>query len=464
MLFFLISTSAFATSVTPPFPSWSDLAAVNGGYTVSSGASEAVVSRVSTGTLVTNTGRLIPLAANFTAQIPRATLAQAAAKIIKKAGPAGLLAWGLYELFSPMFGLNSDGTVAPVSVTGNADAYYWVNADGNYPRSTSEQTAVARCAAYSSPQYSGVWYPGTQGHQTSDYSSFPCIWSGRSDISFGDSANRQLCQFGNYFNQTVNVCMPRPTCTSGQIWNGQSCVSSSGVPVSESDLKDKIAQSPATPAEIFDKSLQDTVREGIKNKDVGLIPSTVPASVTASPVASPVETVKTTTSPNPDGTTTTTTEQEQVTATPTSRGSTAGDSAVDWNVETSRTTTARNNTSGEAKVTTEVTNAGTSVTTKPASDLCLDHPEILACSQLGDIPTDTPTPVTSQPLNVTFTPPASVAGACPAPITKTLSGGFQVVQSFTPVCDFAGMMRPVVIAAAFLGAAFIVSGSVRVDL
>lgn len=422
-LFFLISTSAFATSVTPPIPNWSDLAAVNGGYTVSGGAGEAVVSRISTGSLVTNTGRIIPLAANFTAQIPRSTLAQAAAKIIKKAGPAGLLAWGLYELLSPMIGLNSDGTISLSAGTYSADV-----GSSCYNSSQQWSTPLALADAIHTQCASS-------GNYSTNCTAIQCTWTYNGGNSSGGPVGVTFTSSG----------------------------SSVPVPVTEQELKDKIEQSPATPAQIFDRALEDTVRQGIKNKDVQLIPDIAPATATGTPATSPAETVRTTTSPNPDGTTTTTTEQEQVTATPSPRGTTAGDSAVDWNVETSRTTTVRNNTSGETKVTTEVTNAGTSTATKPVPDLCLDHPEILACSQLGDIPADTPTPVTSQSLNVTFTPPSSVAGTCPAPITKTLSGGFQIVQSFTPVCDFAGMMRPVVIAAAFLGAAFIVSGSVRVD-
>lgn len=233
--------------------------------------------------------------------------------------------------------------------------------------------------------------------------------------------------------------------------------------VTESQLAQKIQQSSATSADLFNKTLNDSVTQGVKVKDIGLVPSTVPASVTASPVTSTPETVQTQTSPNPDGSTTTTTIQEQTTATPHPRGSTTGDAGVDWETSTTQTQTAHNNTSGVDQVTTTTTNAGTSTTAQETPDYCVGHPDLVGCTPVGVLTDQIAPTVTSTPLPANFTPPSSVSGSCPVPFTRTLTSGQVVSFDYEPICTFAGGIRLVVIAMAFLSAAYIVSGSVRID-
>lgn len=425
---------------------------------------DAAVTASAAGQMVTSTGKLISLPANWATTIPRASLGQAAAKIIKKAGPYGLAAWGLYELLSPMIGLNADGTVAPVTPTGDSDAIYWTNGNLQFASTTPEGVGNLECGGYTQSGYEGAWYADSYGYQTADYSSYACRWSGNpQNTAWSGATYRHFCPGGEYFNQTMKLCETRPVCESGSVWNGQTCVSSSGVPISEPELGQRIAQSPATSEQIFDKGLQDIIQQGLKAKDVGLVPATAPASVTASPVSSPAETVKETTSPNPDGSTTTTTTTEQTTATPHPRGSTAGDAGVDWETSTTTTQTAHNNTSGETKTTTEVTNAGTSTTTTEQPDYCVGHPDLVGCTPVGTLTDQVAPEITSTPLPADFTPPGSVAGSCPAPLTRTLTSGQVVSFDYDPLCTFAGGIRMVVIAMALLGAAYIVSGSVRID-
>lgn len=102
---------------------------------------------------------------------------------------------------------------------------------------------------------------------------------------------------------------------------------------------------------------------------------------------------------------------------------------------------------------------GTSQTAaQQATDLCVQHPDALACSndaQIGDVPL---APLTVQPLAVSLVPvPVGGLAACPAPY---VIAGSKFTSSFTfdylPVCNFFSMLKPFVLAAAWLGAGLIV--------
>lgn len=92
-------------------------------------------------------------------------------------------------------------------------------------------------------------------------------------------------------------------------------------------------------------------------------------------------------------------------------------------------------------------------------DLCLDHPEILACANIanvGDVP-DT-TPMLKKDINVAITPvvlPQNLI--CPAGVThRSILGGTQYWDVWRPACNFAPMMKPVVLAFSWLAAGMIV--------
>lgn len=338
--------------------------------------------------------------------MPRAQIASAAAGILKRV-PAVAVAAGLYALLSPSIGLNTDGQI--------------------YVAGTLTQT----CTQWAVQNYGA-------GSYCYDGGSLPRQWICRPTG----------CGYEWLDNSYVSCCL--------------SAAQGGYQSVGQQALADAISSSNVASHALISAALADAIAQSYTNDMVQIVPSNTAVSVSASPVTTPAEVVSTRTSPNPDGSTTTTTETVQTTATPEVRGTTAADIAVDWKTATTTTTTAQNNTSGVSQTTTQTDQQGTT-TTAQETDLCRLHPEAVACQQLGTTPTDTPLTVASQPLNVTFSPPNSVAGSCPAPVSRTLSGGKTIAMSFQPACDFAGMMRPVILAAAFLGAAFIVSGSVRVD-
>lgn len=106
------------------------------------------------------------------------------------------------------------------------------------------------------------------------------------------------------------------------------------------------------------------------------------------------------------------------------------------------------------------TNAATALAqSQPTKDLCVDHPEILACANIanvGDVP-DT-TPMLKKDINVAITPvvlPQNLI--CPKGVThRAVLGGTQYWDIWGPACGFAPMMKPIVLAFAWLAAGMIV--------
>lgn len=98
---------------------------------------------------------------------------------------------------------------------------------------------------------------------------------------------------------------------------------------------------------------------------------------------------------------------------------------------------------------------------KDPIDLCLEHPEIVACQKLGDVPT--PEVIPNDDKQIMLTPDAGwgSAGACPAPRHITLAGGMSFDIPLDLLCDFARMIRPLIVAMAYLGAAMMLVGAAR---
>ena len=107
--------------------------------------------------------------------------------------------------------------------------------------------------------------------------------------------------------------------------------------------------------------------------------------------------------------------------------------------------------------------------TNPASqpapiDLCKEHPDILACDTVPDKPetTDTDFDIPKEEVSLKFTPDNvfPTDGVCPVPVQFQAFGstfGF----SMQPACDLASMLRPMIIAFAWLVAAFFCARTIR---
>lgn len=107
--------------------------------------------------------------------------------------------------------------------------------------------------------------------------------------------------------------------------------------------------------------------------------------------------------------------------------------------------------------------------TQPASqpapiDLCKEHPDILACDTVPDKPetTDTDFDIPKEEVSLKFTPDNvfPTDGVCPVPVQFQAFGstfGF----GLQPACDLASMLRPMIIAFAWLVAAFFCARTIR---
>ena len=93
--------------------------------------------------------------------------------------------------------------------------------------------------------------------------------------------------------------------------------------------------------------------------------------------------------------------------------------------------------------------------------LCEVFPDILACATLGDIPNSEELP--NKDVDVAINPLSfgSSNAACPQPKTATLALVGQVSYSFDSLCQYAGALRPLVVALAWFSAALLLVGASR---
>jgi hypothetical protein len=91
-------------------------------------------------------------------------------------------------------------------------------------------------------------------------------------------------------------------------------------------------------------------------------------------------------------------------------------------------------------------------------DFCQQHPQSHVCTEMGNLEAET---LPNENINLQVTPDSgwSIAPAtCPNPHVETVAYGVQLEFSYQPMCDFATGVRGVVIALAWLSAAYILLG------
>lgn len=102
----------------------------------------------------------------------------------------------------------------------------------------------------------------------------------------------------------------------------------------------------------------------------------------------------------------------------------------------------------------------TGSTSKEPTDFCKKNPMSIACSEMGELK-DEKLEVEERPVDVSYTPWGSSTSQCPADKIIPLWEGQSISISYSPVCQFASLLRPLVIALAFVAAGFIVAGITR---
>ncbi len=158
--------------------------------------------------------------------------------------------------------------------------------------------------------------------------------------------------------------------------------------------------------------------------------------------------------PNPEPFTTTT-QQPQITV---GGGSGNSSSTGDDNPNVTTTTTDEN---GATIETTQDKESFCSVNPthalcQPKTD-CDKNPNAVACLEMGDVPDNESLINIERPIQSITLPNLPQSMGCPAPLSISI-GGHSITISYQPFCDYAEAFRPLVIAGAWLTAAFIIVG------
>lgn len=103
--------------------------------------------------------------------------------------------------------------------------------------------------------------------------------------------------------------------------------------------------------------------------------------------------------------------------------------------------------------------AGTSGNLPKPNDLCVDHPDILACSNDANVGDVASAVLANKDINISITPVALATAMCPAPITFMNSfGRLESWDIFGIACRQLSMYKPLIIAFAWLAAGLILFG------
>lgn len=97
---------------------------------------------------------------------------------------------------------------------------------------------------------------------------------------------------------------------------------------------------------------------------------------------------------------------------------------------------------------------------KEKPTFCEANPMSIACAEMGELK-DEKLEVEERPVDVSYTPWGSSTSQCPADKVIPLWDDQSITISYSPVCQFASLLRPLVIALAFVAAGFIVAGITR---
>lgn len=403
------------------------------------------VAQSGTATVRTPTGVRIPVPVTQTANVSKAAIAKAAAKVGVKAIPGVATAYALAEL---------------VDILGDA---YRLNDGVVEGRNDGPHACIP----------AGSSYRVTQSNMTSGLS------ADSFENAFASFAVRNP-NYSNFSDQSIGSCTRYGSgCTCAVLYKRNSSMTQATLntadaqypvtfrPISEAEIEQAALNSFAN--QDYSKRMYDALKrdegvyEGTWSGDYNPVKSTTPVTVSASPVTSSPRVVSTTETPRADGSVDTTTVTETTTVSPVVTGSTHGDTKIAYPSHTTTTTTVTNNVTNITNTTTTVTNhlpaeeAGGDGSESP-TDPCTSNPTRVGCAVLGDPPPAEDIPKQDVPISITPVVFASAAG-CPAPITFEAYGSRSI--SFEPMCNTVSGFRPLFLALASLTAAIVFMGALK---
>lgn len=241
-----------------------------------------------------------------------------------------------------------------------------------------------------------------------------------------------------YYNCAPGGAASRPyrVCPDGQTLQGDVCV----------DVE--VGTRPATDQELEDAIYVELVARGMGSDlarrliEAGYNPTPDGFDLDG-PSSIPGDTVTTTTSGPAGQTSTTTNTTHNITYNTTNNTST-----VTITNTTTTTTTAPDGTTTETTTETPPEGGETTPPEEP-KPFCELYPTASACAELGETQDEE---LDEESVNVSWQQEGGAAGACPAPIQISVLGTEHAIQ-WTPICQVATGIRPIVIGLAWLSAA-----------
>ncbi|WP_127464660.1 virulence factor TspB C-terminal domain-related protein [Aeromonas caviae] len=103
------------------------------------------------------------------------------------------------------------------------------------------------------------------------------------------------------------------------------------------------------------------------------------------------------------------------------------------------------------------TPAGENTQPKEQTKFCDDNPMSIACVEMGELEPEK-LDTTELPINMNTPAWGSDNAQCPAPTSFTDHMGKTVQISYQPVCEYMSILRPIIIAVAWIGAIYILLG------
>lgn len=229
-------------------------------------------------------------------------------------------------------------------------------------------------------------------------------------------------------------------CPTGWTYSGGACVAPGDPPERRA----------ATDAEIEDAIYTELVARGMGSElarrlvDAGYTPT--PDEVTGTgPASVPGDTITSTTS-GPAGRTTTTTQTVHNIS---YNANTTNNTTTVTITNTTTTITTAPDGSTTTTTETETPSEGETVPPEEPKPFCELYPSASACQELGETPDEE---LEEESVNVMWDQEGGAAGVCPAPIAVSVLGTQHMIQ-WTPICQVASGIRPIVIGVAWLSAA-----------
>ncbi len=396
-------------------------------------------------------GKTVPVPLTATAQVPRAAIAKAVAKLVPIASTA-LAVKELIDLLSPLgYQLSPTGVLQaperpaiPNDPVGTGYTYVDFSAtaiQSIYFGKTPIEACEKLADNYRTPNWY-AWIPVTKVD-----SAYRC--SVRLDLkscapgtcwSQYPINNRELFKFEKYYSPA-----PAPL-TEAQI---------------EQDAIAKMAGDPAAQTRLYDALQKDwRSKPNLPSVANPLSPAT-PVTITAPPVNTIERTIRTETRRLPDGTTETITTRESTKIIPVTTGNTYNDIQTVYKYETTTTSSTTNNTTNITTTNTAVDQGEVIPPLHPQEtkeDPCSTNPDRADCANLGTPPAAEKIPQIDVPFSFTPLLFTSVAN-CPAPINFDAFGPRQI--SYQPLCNVMVQVRPVFLTCASLATALIFLMGIR---